>query len=204
MAYTAEVTDNFNRSDADALGTGWTETYGDIDIVSNTAKAISKTGYWAAACNTGTLLSSADEYVQAKMYQGSAGDQSMGLSIRSSDDQKTAYTVMYRESQTDFLFYRNNGSTDPSVLKDGANTQSGIADGSTFLVRVTGTGATVTVKVFVNGVEKDSADDTSASRITTAGHAGIWTYYENNYWDDFEAGIIVEDAPTFIPKVMMF
>jgi len=59
-------------------------------------------------------------------------------------------------------------------------------------MRVSGTGATVTIKCYVDGVEVLSHDDTAGARVTAAGRAGVHSYnYLNNIgaFADFHAAV---------------
>ena len=45
VTFTTNVSDNFDRADADSLGSNWTEILGDIDIVSNAARGMTASNY---------------------------------------------------------------------------------------------------------------------------------------------------------------
>ena len=189
MGFTSEITDDFNRGDGDSLGANWSEFVGDIDIVSNTAKHISSTGYWAGARYSGAQTSTADEYVQfySQTYQND-----MGVVARWQDS-TTFYATRFRGN--DVLFMRGDGATDPTLLLDSVNTATG-ASSHTYKMSVTGTGATVTLKSYYDGIETFSYDDTNALRITTKGYTGIFGYGVNAKYDDFEAGKWETDVTT--------
>jgi len=199
MGFTSEITDDFNRGDGDSLGANWSEFVGDIDIVSNTAKHISSTGYWAGARYSGAQTSTADEYVQfySQTYQND-----MGVVARWQDS-TTFYATRFRGN--DVLFMRGDGATDPTLLLDSVNTATG-ASSHTYKMSVTGTGATVTLKSYYDGIETFSYDDTNALRITTKGYTGIFGYGVNAKYDDWVAGTVSSDgsssnSPSYSPSV---
>jgi hypothetical protein len=60
------------------------------------------------------------------------------------------------------------------------------ADGDTFGLEVTGTGATVTLKIYINGVQVGAdVSDSNAARITAAGQTALWSFAANSFMDDF-------------------
>lgn len=71
------------------------------------------------------------------------------------------------------------------------------ADGDLFALEVTGTGATVTLKVFINGAQVGAnIDDTNAARITAAGQTGFWNFAINSFMDDFSVDNLVGGTDT--------
>lgn len=58
-------------------------------------------------------------------------------------------------------------------------------NGSKVSLQVTGSGATVTLKAFVDDVEVGSRDDTSGSRITTGGQTGFFVFSNASRFDNF-------------------
>lgn len=63
------------------------------------------------------------------------------------------------------------------------------ANGDKYTLEVSGTGATVTLKVYKNDTLQNTFSDTDATRITAAGRCGIITFHSGDLFDDF----LVED-----------
>lgn len=63
------------------------------------------------------------------------------------------------------------------------------ADGDTYTLEVSGTGATVTLRVYRNGSLLNTFTDTSGSRITSSGRCAVITFHNGDLFDDF----LVED-----------
>jgi hypothetical protein len=92
---TTTITDNFNRADADALGSGsegwsWTEVTGDHDIVSNQVGPGSGGGRARAESD----LSSDDHYAQLTMVDGSLSGQGSGPTVRYAAAADTCYLAL--------------------------------------------------------------------------------------------------------------
>lgn len=85
----------------------------------------------------------------------------------------TGYVGRYAEG-SGFQFYRLD--TGISFVQIGTNTAGSLADGDTLKFTISGTGATVSLELFKNGVSVASATDTSGSRIVTNGRVGLHIY----------------------------
>ena len=192
MGFTALTTDNFARGDSDTLGANWTETYGDIDIVSNHAKTLARTGfYWAGVNSTG--MTSMDHYAGGSIDSSSYD---AGFVVRYSGT-NDYYAVRFRSSNQDLLFLKKvTGYTDASVLLDSTDTITASST-SYWLFSVEGTAGTVTIKGYKNGTLQYSYDDTAANRIVAGSYTGIFGYGLDNTYDYFEAGIMGE---AYVPR----
>lgn len=79
-------------------------------------------------------------------------------------------------------FFRRIGSVNTQV---GSNVTATFANGDTFGLKVTGTGATVTLTAYVNGIQVGTIGDTSGPRIVVAGQTGVVGFNLNSRYDDF-------------------
>jgi hypothetical protein len=171
------ITDNFNRTNADALGTsseGWTwnEFIGDLDIVSN-AVVPQVAGGGQDTAMAESDLSSADHYSQAVITLG-ASFHYVGVIARKHNTAETYY-IGYGES---------NGSCLVDKVINGVqtflNSGSGMANGT---IKLSANGSSI--KFYVNGVEQISFTDTS---ITGNVRGGIFGYIGSGCTlDDFQA-----------------
>lgn len=187
------ITDTFNRTDADALGTAsggftWTETSGDVDIVSNKARVTASSGTNEARAETD--LSSSDNYAQVTLTLTRDVASQGGPSCR------------FSSSARDYYWYRNRDSS--------------IADSHQLYKVVTGTGTQLSTEnvSWVNGtVCKVSAsgssikgyrggtEDTDIAVTDTAITVGLRSGFSinpdnaNSEVDDFEAGDLGTKSP---------
>lgn len=163
------ISDDFNRSDADALGSSsegwsWTEVNGDTDIVSNQAKCL---GGSARTNRADSDLSSDDHYAEITMVTASGGP-----------------AARFSASANTFYLYLNDGNR---LFRVTSGSYSAIADeaGVTFNGSV--------MRIQVDGPDIECFDD-GVSLITYSDMGGITGnvrtgfYGDNNsVWDDFSA-----------------
>lgn len=174
------IQDNFNRADADVLGSmsdgvhSWTEIAGDIDIVSNQAKV--GVGGQGSIAKVVESHSETDYYVQASCIKGGA-QAYVGVAARLIDVDNFYLWAMNTDDVKHYLFKRVGGTW--TLL---ASTTD-IPATATLKLEVNGT----TIKGYINGVEKVSVIDSSL----TSGAPGIRGYYINDAWDDFYADLLV-------------
>lgn len=178
------IQDNFNRADSDILGTmsdghSWTEPAGgDIDIVSNQAKAGPGDGNnLAVVTETHTET---DYYVQADIISASAADP--GVVGRYSDTNN--FYVLRLDSATLQLYKR-------------------LPAGWTLLGSYTSTVGAHSIKLEINGSSlKGYLDGVLRIDVTdtshTSGKPGIRSYYGTNpIWDNFIADLLTVAGPTY-------
>lgn len=116
-----------------------------------------------------------------------------GLCARLDAGGTAGYVAAYVGSTQQWGIYRIGSALATTSLgtQTGTTTYS-IGDTPSVSFKVTGSGATVSLELTVNGVVVVSATDTSGSRITAAGYAGIWfntngTSATNWFWNSFQA-----------------
>lgn len=174
----ATIADDFNRADADGLGTAtvggvsqgwsWTEVAGDIDIVSNEARGGSNGVNHTARAESD--LGSADHYAEVDVVAFSDGT---GPCVRFSGSVQTCYVAIYDGNVR--IFKIQTGS----FTQVGA-TYSSLAAG-TYRLSVSGT----TLDLLLNGVSQGTRTD---SDIASNTRTGIRSAHTNDRLDNFAAG----------------
>jgi hypothetical protein len=171
--------DNFNRTTG--LGTNWSVLYGSYST--NGTQAVSGTpqanGNWAklnATLGTNNYSVSADMIVPA-------GSLDSGLVARSNDSTNVDRTLYSAQIATDgnvYLYRRNEWNWTQL-----ASAAGGIVAGTSYNVKLLVSGSSpVHLEVWLNGVQKISFNDSSASQITS-GVAGIVNYDANVKYDNY-------------------
>lgn len=181
----ADFSDAFTRADSTNLGANWTEANGDWSILSNQLRtpgtAFPANPYYIVT--TTTAHAALTECRVTITYKAGASFDGGPLARR----QSGADTYYYADftAPTTVQVYRRVAGVDTAV---GAaiTLGSSIAANDTLGLDVSGTGATVTLKVFRNGVQQSTdRADSSASRIVTAGQTGILMWSGTADLDDF-------------------
>lgn len=167
------ASDDFNRADADALGSNWTEETQDWDIVSNKARATlpgTSVAYWSGAFNP----ASADYDVQGLVQKtGDVGASGL-IGRRTGAD---TYYVLYINTFSQLLVL--------SKIVAGVETElgtfnGGYANNTDYTIKLSMSGTTI--KGFEGGVERISVTDSAISAI---GKPGIWSDDDGALSDDF-------------------
>ncbi len=181
LAPETAITDNFNRSDADALGSSsegwsWTEVFGDNDIVSNQATNPSATTNSRSRAESD--LSSSDMYAQVALSSHATANSRSGPVARYSDSADTCY--LFR--------VRNSASATYTLFKVVTGVETSLASGNA--TAVTGGTAKLTVngsalEGFLDSVSKISVTDSAIASGTRAGIHFSTTVQSS--LDDFEA-----------------
>lgn len=176
----AFLTDTFTDTDGDELslahtgevGATWTKQSGGggnhLIISSNRAcRNNAAASVWVRYTASGTPPT-ADYYAEAVVRPLTVA-QYAALAVRCNGTYTDAYEVWF--TNTGILIVRLNAST-PTTLTTQAFTWTAATD---YLVRleVSGTGATVSLTVKIDGATIATASDTSGSRITSTGTVGI-------------------------------
>jgi len=198
--------DDFNRANADLLGANWqaevtvSGTSGDVDIVSNRAQCTTKgTGSFVYVATTTTGHAAlADCKVQVTQVQ-SGSDGAPAARITEADATPTMYVTDIFTNTLETLRYNNSG-TSTSLQSSGVTS---VANGVAAL-QVTGSGATVTLKAFYQGVQVGAdISDASGSRITAAGQTGIVYYVANpnGDYDDFSVDDLAAGSVSRTPTI---
>lgn len=108
-------------------------------------------------------------------------------------DTGNAYILHFFTSDDVRLLRRVNGVNNQIATRTQA-----FADGDTFALRVTGVGATVTLKIIHNDVQLGAdVSDAAGSRIVAAGQTGLVVFGTGVFMDDFEVDDLIEPG-TFI------
>lgn len=115
---------------------------------------------------------SADYFVEGVIHCNTLQGGSAGFAARMSGS-ATGYVVLYDVASTQWQLYR---SVSGSFTAIGTNYTQSLSAATSYTVRieVSGTGATVTITVYVDGVSRITYSDTNANRITAANKVGVW------------------------------
>lgn len=188
---TPSVTDNFNRANAGTLGANWSRFWSgdnDMGIISNTARTaindysdnyynVAQYQNCDAAITIPTLSASSREIYLAARLQ-SPGTASL-----------SGYNILLTNAATDTIALQRINSEVITTL----NTwNQNIAAGNKIGMRISGTGSTVTIEIYIDigagWVLFQTETDSSADRITATGYGGIGTNSTTTRLDDFIIG----------------
>lgn len=184
LKHATTITDNFNRADADALGTSsegwsWTELVGDIDIVSNQAKSATVDSETVARAETD--LSGDDHYTQAVVSQDNVSSAAPGMLTRFSATAQDFYIGLANQITAGYSIFRcDAGSyTQLDTLNEGLSFPGTLkmeSDGSNH-------------RLYFNGASKlgPVSDPSGHTGFTRVGVRGMQTVTGGVIWDDFEA-----------------
>lgn len=181
---TTLFSDNFNRADSTSLGTSWSEVAGDWQVQTNQLLISSGAGFRVCSTTTTAHAAVADCKVTATRAAGASWDAGPCVRLSGAGGSETCY------------YLDVSGTQDLSVIRRVAGADTDIGDlvqahsnGDIYALQVSGSGATVTLKVFRNGSQVGAdITDTAGSRITAAGQTGVVTW-AGAAFDDF----LVED-----------
>lgn len=179
------ITDNFNRADSASLGSSsegwsWTETQGNIDIVTNKAQA--KTiGLLSARAESD--LSSENHYAQAVATHSGSSSNKCGAAVRFASAANTYFKYQAKPAAA-------VNQHEITKVVTGTETSLFTATGNAFA-----SGDTVKCDIdsadlingYVNGVSRISGTDSSIQDNTRAGIAGEENVADRIQWDNFEA-----------------
>jgi hypothetical protein len=195
LKHETTITDNFNRSNADALGTSaegwsWTELQGDIDIVSNKARSTSSGGDDQTGI-AATDLSSVDHYSQSTVDIGS-GDVNPGMVFRKDSSTTRTYYLANANYVTDLcrLFKRVSGTY--TGLASSAKT---FTAGVGYVLKGQANGSSLAA--FVDGALTTTVTDTAITTGTRTGFRSDATLALFCTWDDFSASDLVASGVTY-------
>lgn len=171
---TTAYSDNFNRANADPLGSSsegwsWTEVSGDIDIASNMAVAANTSRARAEAD-----LSSADHECQVTFQFNDGGSVAAGPMVRYASAADTAYFGRGRDTANQSILAKYVTGT----LTD-LDTVSTTIDFPVVLKTYISVSA---LKFYVGGVERNSITDTAISGGTRCGLGTIGTDTSSENW----------------------
>lgn len=195
LKHETTITDDFTRSNADALGTStegwsWSELQGDIDIVSNKAQSTS-TGGEDQTGVAATDLSSTDHYSQATVDIGS-GDVNPGMVFRKDSSATLTYYLANANYVTDLcrIFKRVSGTY--TGLASAAKT---FTAGVGYVLKGQANGSSLAA--FVDAVSTTTVTDTAIATGTRCGIRSDATAALFAMWDSFSASDLVASGITY-------
>lgn len=166
------ATDNFNRANESPMAGNWTNVQGEFDLVSNAAQPQSLAVDSGARYNAITWPD--DHYSQAKLTINNTGGGGVGIGllVRCSTSAVTFYRLAIDHAGASNM---EIGRTVASAFTSlSVQTAGAWTDGDTWKFTASGTGATVTLQVYKNGVQVGTdVTDSSANRLLT-GQGGIF------------------------------
>lgn len=196
------VSDNFERT---SLGGNWTKILGTagFDIVnsSDMGPTASTTTIHGATWTANPAIG-VDQYAEATVSSDRSADMACQVCVRRRSSDLARY-AWYYDNET--------GSPSPgwNIKYDGVpaeqtrivavdNTLSAMVNGDRLRLEVRGTGASVELRGFRNGLLYVTATDTASDRIVTAGPPGLVFRAQNGatvpasgVFEDFAAGTLV-------------
>lgn len=199
------LTDTFTDTDSTQLashtpdsGGSWTSANGAYSFSGSasgaviTSNAVRNTNSANGAGNVvfyySVAPSGADYSIYFTLYYGGANARPTGIMVRGSTAANSGY-LLYCDPAAGFTLYR---SVTASLTSLGSYSTSYSATNSVDVqISVSGTGATVSLEVFVDGVSRITASDTSGSRYTSAGNVLMLLYGGT----DFRVDSISDDPP---------
>jgi hypothetical protein len=194
LKHETTISDDFNRANADALGTSaegwsWSEVQGDIDIVSNRAQSTASGGTDQTAI-AASDLSSVDHYVQANI-DITGGDVNPGLVARKDGTGTLTYYLLTSLYAADSarIFKRVTGTF--TQLAASAKT---FTAGVGYLLKGECNGSALAV--YVDGASTASVTDTA---IATGLRCGIRSDHVATaaLWDNWLASDVVASGVTY-------
>lgn len=127
------------------------------------------------AYRSSQISPSADTYLTVSAFIGTATGAATGVISRANAAGNQAYLAAYLWGTKKWGIYRVGASGATTLLAEHAGTVTYVAsDTPQIKFNVTGSGATVTLELIVDGSTLVSTTDTSGSRITAAGYVGVW------------------------------
>ena len=173
------LADNFTGTNGTALsshnadtgGAGWTKHPASGDNAAIQSNQASATGAEADYYHTATP-GSANYFVQADLVCQTTPTSYAGVMLRTDTAATTWYGAGYDQGNARWELFRGSAGSFTTLGTSAATFSSGTR---TIKLTVSGTGATVSLELFVGGVSTITASDTNASRITATGKAGLYT-----------------------------
>ena len=171
-------TDDFNRDNEDPLSTNWSNlaTTG-LSLVSNVASGTAEDGSYY----TGSSLA-ANQYIQ---IAASAGLYNVNpyLYLRTEGTLTTGIYVKIAEWNSVSV----HDASDDATL--GAISTDDLSGAGTWKASIEGTGASKTVRFYLNGSEQGTAISSISEGPDAAGYVGVYTWGAGtSIFDDFECG----------------
>jgi hypothetical protein len=181
--------DDFNRANSGTVdATNWTENAGaDWEIVTNALSSVAAS-VAPMSCLTTASAHAANTDVKVTITQVSTSSDGGAVARWSgSGATSTGYAADCYTGRCEL--YRHNGSVSGTLLGSGVSLT--LAANGVIAVETSGTGASVTVKSYYQGTLRETVGDTNASRITTAGRTGVYSWTSTFSWDNFQVEDLV-------------
>ena len=165
---------SFTKANSADIGTEWDDhgsLSGQFEILSNMAHVTSGTNTNDGAETCNSITTPTDQYAEVTLGTTSASGIGTGYGVycRVATASNTGYRLIGSADGYELLRFNSGSSTS---LASGAGTTFTTSD--VLRLEVTGSGATVTLKMFKNGAQIGSdVSDTSGSRITSANRVGL-------------------------------
>lgn len=189
--------DDFNRANnATVDATNWTENAaGDWSITTNKVRSVNP--ITALVTTTSAHAAIANVKVSYKRaLTGSSWD--TGILVRANSTGTSGYFLdpIGTGPASTMDIWRIDGPAMTNDVQVGSTvTGLTLADGDVYGLEVSGTGATVTLKAYLNGALVLTVTDTTGSRITSPGQTGIINWNNTNDFDDFLVESLAGSTP---------
>lgn len=119
-----------------------------------------------------TAATSTEQSITANVYFNTGTFSSAGICGRVASDGSRGYALLYLKASGTWSLQRLVGGSFTEI----ASYAMAVTTGSSYAIelRITGTGATVTVEAYVNSTNVATYADTNANRATAAGYPALW------------------------------
>lgn len=193
-------TDDFLRANNTALGANWTEAQGDSSINTNALRMAVGAGQPALAYTTTTAHASIANVKVTVTQNSASGDGGPVARATTGGALPRGYAVDVFTASADIHRFENISSVFSTVLLQ-HNVITQVANG-VIALQVQGTGATVSLTAWYNGVQLTGATDSSATtatagRIVAAAPTGVhnWTSVAASVNLDYD-NFVVDSTPS--------
>lgn len=162
--------DDFNRADETPLGGNWTGQTGMGESWKLSVNKVTPITDGDCGAYRNNVTWTADQYMEAKCTPATTGTGTgPGVYLRMDTAAKTGYLITIDTAGSITLARFNAGTYTSLTTRSVTYTAGGLLRGE-----VTGTGATVSIKMFYQGTQAGAThSDSDANRITATGKAGI-------------------------------
>jgi len=191
------ASDDFNRADSTSLGADWTQNRGNHDIAANRMKTATNQSGVSHAAFTGVAPTSADMYVKAIKRGGGSDNHTLGVGARQKSAAFGSFDAYIAELDLGADVVRLSRTVAGSATELATASVTLVNDVDyTLEIRVSGTGATVSITVLRNDSQVITYDDSATSRITATNYAGVYdtvnaaSATKRVETDDFEFGTL--------------
>lgn len=195
---TDPIADDFNRA---SLGANWASHLGNASIVSNAHWGPSAFSGIHVTSWDGSTLPAADQFAEATVASGVDAQMQYQVYVRrrSSDTARYGWHYNFEASPSPQWEIKYDGVAAELVRVLDTDPASAPAAGSRMRIEVRGTGASITINGYHNGILICSVEEIHADRITVNGPPGLVSRafvgqtltYPSPVWTDFAAGTLI-------------